>query len=355
MPGPQVQQQMLAAPPSMPQVDPAVLAAAYSRARDEQARVMAGFASDKKFLDLKPSNGAKDWNVAPRGSERQCRVFLAPNKTPGALPFQEDFTHFWKGAMKPQGDSVPCLGVECPVCVGRELVNRNATDDQYKKHVRSVAKVRRQVVYQVLSLDTPNDHVHQDGQLRPLLVRLSLEAHTDIGQKLGMKGAHTFFDPQNARPIVITKTKKGDSNLDVETKIDDLDLMPVDPWFWNVLANLHDLSEIVREADAQKYARACQEMGLPMQAPELQQALNAIASAPPPPGQSYSPSGHAPNVSPYGAAQQYPQPPMQQYQQPPAPAPQGYYGAPQGGYAPQGAQVPPNVPPGLAGGITGRG
>lgn len=361
-------QQTMTAPPSMPGIDPAMLAAAYQRAQQEAAKRESGSGGSMKFLDLKPPVG-KDWRAARKGEMRQVRVLLVPNRQ-GGLPFAPDNSHFWKGQAKPQGDSVPCLGEECPICIGYHLVNAmSGIDEGFKAKIRKDTRTRRQVIYQVLHLDNPAEHQHEDGQLRPLLLRINESVHVAIGEKFALKGPGSFFDPRHARPLVITKRKTGDTDMDVETSIDDLDPIDVNPWFWGALANAHDVGTVVKAADTAKYARAVQEMNLPIHAPEIQNALAALAAkAPPTQGQpqlpgypgagqpSYSPAPMPPSPSPYGAPPQqgYGAPQGPQYGAPPGPppgAPPGYYGAPQSSYGQ--APTPPNVPPHLANGIRG--
>lgn len=370
MPGAVPTQVQMPAPPQAPPafvgVDEAAIAAAYEKAREEHAAMAKGNGT-QKFVDLSPQPVAKDWKVAPVGTKKQFIGWICQPTRPGQPPFALDNTHFWKGPHQPQGDSVPCLGMQlCPVCIAREILIRNG-DQNAIKHAKSVGKTRKQVVYQMLSRDMPQEHVCSDGVMRPLLMRISFEPHVAIGEKFKLKGLASFLDPQNARPIVVTKVKTGTGDMDVDTTIDDLDIQPVNPVLWNALANPHDLSQFVNAKPASLYQTAVMEMNLPF-APEVQQACMALAASEQQRGgqqyggqPSYAQAPNPPMQNPYAQ-----QGPPQGYAGAPPPPPgyppqqmQGYAGyapqQPQYGGPPQGPQVPANVPPHLAQTMMGKG
>lgn len=420
MPGPAPHVVQMPTPPSsLPQTflpDDATINEAFERARAEQeklARQRAGGGSGKFKFWKQEVNGVSDFRKLPIGAEARDYVWICPSAAPKQgerprMPYEEEASHFWKSARAPQGNSVPCLGDQCPICAARTAMFK-MQDAAATEHAKNNGRSGKKAIYQLLILQNPQLHVHDDGVMRPVIWRANSTVHKDIVDAFQLRGIAACIDPQHGRPFLIRKKKTGPGDMDVETRIDVLDPSPVPQQFWNAFQNLHDLREILGSATAEEYAQAVTELRFPMTA-EVQQLLSQLYSQQQllaqqqpqqlPPQQSWSPSPNPPNPSPYApqgapaalmpvwqgqppqqapqeqqpqapvsapppqqwAGQQGPPPqgPPQGYQQPQQPGPpQGYQGQPQQPQQPPQPQYPQqnpysNVPPHLLNQMQGR-
>ena len=363
MPGPPPPQVQLPQPPAqMPGVyvpDEALVQQAYAQARSEAERIARGRAtgdwggSNMKFFNLLGPQGQKDFRQVPIGYEARAVVWICPSPMPAPgeqprMPYEEEASHFWKPQRKPQGDSIPCLGDNCPVCAARSTLFKSA-DPNAIEHARKNGKAQKRALYQILHLENPQGHVTSEGQMKPMVFRAPSTVHHAILEKFNVRGIARCIDPTHGRPFLLRKRKTGASEMDVEWLLDDMDPQPLPQHFWPALQSMHDLRSITKPATAEAYAQAITEMRFPFTAEvngmlsQLHAQQQAQAAQQPQQPQSYSPAPNPPTPSPYQ------QPPQQQgYQQPPQqfqnqPPQQGYQQQlPQQGYQQGYGQPPPN-------------
>lgn len=296
-----------AGPPQVPGVSMEAINAAYEQSRKEYADSGKGV-TKFKFVDFKPPKDAgTDWTNARVGSRRQHEVVLVAPKDQGPI-FALDVTHFYKSRENPKGASVICAGkAHCPICLSAAFVVANGVGDaEYQRRVKDWSRSRTQVIYQVLLLDDAAEHQYPDGTLKPLFVRLPFDVHSLIIEKLQNQHPSTFFNPQQCRSLILTKTKDGDQLKDINTRVDHTDVKPLNPWFWGVLNNTFSMSEVLAPTSSvDRYVNMLKELQMPF-TPEVNATLAQLDAAQKQSSQtaSYS-AGHNPPqaqgfYNPYG-------------------------------------------------------
>lgn len=313
-------------PTSLPPIhnpDEALIRAAYQKAQEEMERVArqrAGAGGFRFWNPLGPRGETKWDATVPPGYSARSLIWICPPWAANQLPYQEVSTHYWKSHRAPQGTTVACLGRErCPICAARNLLFRSGNPADAER-AKSVGRPRNSSYFNILLLEWPQSHWDpQVGKMLPWVFRASSQVHKDIMDIFQMKGMQHVYDPNNGRPIWVTKTKKGPNEMDVEWKAAIEDARPLGQEFWGCLYNLHDLSKLAKPATQQEVIQAITEMQLPVTA-EVQQMVMAVPVA-----QSIQP---------------------EQPMQPPFPGQQG--GPPQGpqGWPQQGVQTQPQPFPG---------
>jgi hypothetical protein len=329
--------------------------AAYRQHAEEAASWGSG--GDAQFLKfLGPQNQTK-WDASvPAGFQAALNVFILPPWAPGKNYFHRVDSHFWKSHQHPQGTSVGCPGPEtCPICQARKI-GFDSADPEVAERAKRWGRVNKEYLYQVAVLDYgPQAHAPA-GVMRPFILSAGATLHKQIGDvRDAVQGSRNLIDPQQGRPVRVTKRKTGREIREVEYAAMPLDQQPLDPAFYPLLAQLYDLEKFQKDADQAKLLQAVQEMGLPMpptvhQVPQIgQQQPQPPAQQPQPPG--YQPQPPSPWESPYGQPPQPQQqpafPPQQNPQQPPPIQAPPVQSQPVAGstYQPRPGQQPPGPPP----------
>jgi len=344
-------QQMPAPPAQMPayqSVDSGAIAQAYQGIeRGDGTRKSGGGGRFPMFLVKIPHfkfQGAIDIGFAIYGV-----IHLLPHwATPGEVPFRLQKSHFWKGGQsKPQGNSINHVDGQCLICDSRKYILDNLKDGPLVERARSVGFIRRKWLYNALFLEDPSVHLYRDGQMKPLILDAGKNLHADIKQLVDTRGPVAVFDPQQGRPIRLSKTKTGPEMQNVDWGCIDLDAQPIPQQFWHCLNNLWNLDDLVAGPDQAAQIAAVRDMGLPMPGEPLMQAATQVpqqygqgwqqpppAAAPP----QAPPPAYAQPATPYPAPQAAP---PAAYPAPPAPAPAPYQPPPVAAPAPAPAPAPP--------------
>ncbi len=321
MPGPPPPQ-MPPPPAVIPQTgmpDADVIAAAFARAQEQQERGSKGGGGGGpkvKFFSPAAPNGETNWTRVPVGTRWEGKIWICPPPSPApgeqvGMFYLDEESHFWQGQAKPQRDSVPCLGDGCPVCKARTAMFRNG-DAASTEHAREHGKVQKKAIYQILLLDHPEYHLHDDGQYRPLLLRVGNQLQESILRILKAKSPAKCIDPTLGRPFLLSRAKTGPQPIDVKWEITDCDPEPLNQYYWPLLSSLHDLRTLARKPPGRDaYVRAIQDMRFPF-TQEVNALLGQMMESAPPqqPGQpqqpGYSPHANPPMQSPYPQQGQQP-------------------------------------------------
>lgn len=312
------------------------------------------------FLSFPGPQGQTRWGPeVPIGFESVVHVYLCPSWAENQYIFYPTHTHFWKDQSHPQGASIGCSGPEtCLVCQAREAA-MNTADGTLKQRAKDFGKVKKSFLYNCFNLDNPQAHFDEFGVMRPFILRAGSNLHDAIGNLIeGRQGPFNIVHPDNGRPLMLKKIKKGKREMDVDYSALDMDPQPLDQYYRAGLYNLWDLSRLDKLPTQEEMVAAVMGMGLPMPgtmqsgqtAP--QQGFGQPANPYPlqQPGQPQVSVGamNAPtHVPPPVAGPAQPQQPMAQPQQPQQPmAPQQPAPQPfQQPQAPLSQQAPPNLSP----------
>lgn len=333
-------------PPQFYQVDDGAVQAALedAEARAQQRRESVGGSKFGTQLKVPGPQGQLNWDASvPVGHEGYVDVFLGgPWSSDARIPFVESVVHYFQSHAHPKGFSVTCTDdpKTCRFCMARSLAFKSP-DPNIQKSAQNWGRKRRAFVYNCFDLTNPQSHYGQDGVMRPFLLKAGPNLQTSLKRMFDTRGGiNSFINPQNGRPIRITKKKTGPENMNVEWGAIDLDPAPLDQYFWPAAQNLWNLQEQISPSSDQEVTQAIMELGWPMPGGESP-AYSAQPS--PPHANPYQPapvpqSGYTPPPGPAGA-------PPQQYGAPPqnmAPPPPGQYAPPP---PPAGMAPPPGMPP----------
>jgi len=323
-------------PNQMPTVhladDQAAAAALDQAEQAAQARQAGG--NFAQWLKIPGPQGQTKWDSSvPVGFEGYADVFICPPWDATArIPFVEKVTHWYMSSANPKGKMLGCTDDDntCLFCQARKLALASL-DPAIQKAAKDWGRKRRQHLYNVIDLTNPPSHYGQDGIMRSFLFGAGPNCQSSLKRMFDTRGGiNNFCNPQNGRPVRITKKKTGPENINVEWGAIDLDPMAIDRYFWGALSNLWNLREQSTVASQSDCLDAIRELNWPVpggQAPN-----------------SYNPDPAPPYGTPYGGQQGMP----------PA-APQGaVYTPPQGSLPPppqgmmtQGQGVPPPPPAGV--------
>lgn len=270
-----------------------------------------------------------------QGQETAVDVYFCGGWAPDVkVPYAESVTHFVKTAQHPKGTVVTCTGDNsCRFCQSRKLALASP-DQALRESAEMWGRSRRQMLYNVFNLSAPQSHYGQDGIMRPFLLGAGAQLQGDIKKLIDARGGFgALCNPQNGRPIRITKKKTGPKQMDVEWGCIDLQPAPLDQYFYPGYQNLWNLEEQTKASPDSEVDKVLQALGWPIPGGAVQEQVP----------QGYNPNPSPPHANPYPPQQHgYPQQP--QYGAPPPPpgggAPQGYQAPPPQG-PPPGQQPPP--------------
>ena len=261
---PQVPQAQPGTIPAYNAVDETVVEESYQQHKDAMNRMKSGGINFLKF----PGPGGSDWGSGtPIGFESTLTVYIAPPWAPGKNIFKPSLSHFWKSTASPRGISIGCGGpAVCLVCQARDAAF-NGTDGAMKERAKTIGRVRKQFLYNVVLMDNFPGHFDGAGVMRPFILGAGSQLHKAIGDLVeGRGGAVNIVDPWRGRPLRLKRRKTGPENMDVEYSALDMDPMPLPVEFYPVLQNLYDLDTLDKVATHEDMVRAVNEMGFPIPA-----------------------------------------------------------------------------------------
>lgn len=296
-----------------------VTAAAIEQAAREQAvadaRRAGGTGGKREFKPLGP-NGETKWKDIPwqqgRNYVSTTRAWIVGSPS-GGMPFTMEASHFWKSASAPNGTGCACSGPgreKCAVCCARSALYKSG--NKQDADLADKWKVRKQGLMDLIMVDDYQQHLTADGRMEPVLWRAPPGVIEKLEKILSMSGGGRLLHPVHGRPFVITKTKNGPKEMDIEWDIQPaFNPEPLNIYFQPIFSNLTDFESMKRRISAADMAKAIREMGYPM-TPEVVQMLNATAAQwpePPPLSQGGGGFNDGQQQGGYGGQQSYQQAP----------------------------------------------
>lgn len=308
------------------------------------------------------------WKDAPRGTVGHVAVYFAPMHKEGADNYIELVRHFmiknrdiYAGhcpAVPPEGEGKPCY-----VCKAYELALDRGDKNPWGRQQRNFTFQGFPFQYNQSNHQLFPD-VEQstfEGVIQPMLFEANTTVFEQIQNVVSVRDWSNCFHPDTGRVFLIEKAKTGDSPMDVEYRVLDLNQFPLPDPFRAGLSHMHNLDELYDPMTPVKQKEFIVAADLPIP-PELG-GMQAQVAAPTqwqapgvaPASVSPNPQGWTPPApAQFPVQQPLPLAPPESAPPPPMPMPkvqgQGYEAAPGQPVqlpqppAPFGGGVPPAIP-----------
>lgn len=335
-----------------------VIQNSYARAQEIKQKIAtamsgAGNFTKLRFMEILGPNGQK-WKTAYPGFTGCKAMYIMPSWKEGAMNYVERVKHFWRSQNTPQGGFVNGAGDDSLITKAYRLALDKGVKSPWcrpqKVYVYQGFPYEYNLMNGEVTID-PSQCIHEDGQLKPLLLEASSTVHTAIQDIAQARQFVQMFHPDFGRPILIKKVKTGPDPMNVDYSVLDLNQQPLDQVYRPGLAHLYSLDELFKPGTVEEQIKAIVDAGLPMP-PEAGgfQGQAQTGYAPPTlaaPQQQYQQQPPQMYQQP-ASYQQQPMPPQQNPYQQPQFQPQYQQQAPQGYQQPQQQNWPPPPQPGMA-------
>lgn len=237
----------------------------FAQAEYERTMQTMGGGGGTSFLKFKcAQTGKTNWNGLSAGTKGFLYVRFCSPWAQGKNIFKLVTTHFYRSNSKPQGASINCPGVEqCLICQARSH-SETLGDAALAERAKNWGRVRKQYMYNVLDMENLQSHFDREsGKWQPFLLPAGARLHSAIHHVIQhVGGIYNLVDPQVGCKVKLSREKTGEDNMSIEYDARNYQPEPLDPNFYAMLHNLHNLDDFQKPPSYEDMMTVVQDLNL---------------------------------------------------------------------------------------------